>query len=98
MDPAGESVGNDFISAINAGDAAGAKALLCPDARSNDILIDGAIDGKAKLKLVVDDSISGYGSVLADLSGTLDGAKVKDSGLVVSNATGDWCVTAFYAF
>jgi hypothetical protein len=90
-----------FLDSVNTGDAAQAKAQLCPDAISNPADVDELVGYQPELEIdpTMDGVSAGDRSVQLYLSGTAKGQELDgySTNLWVTSYDGPWCVHAFRA-
>jgi hypothetical protein len=96
-DGEGQAFVQEFLDTVNGGDAAGAKAKLCPDSTSQSD-IDEAISGSASLQMDTS-AIEDTGDYVGvDLTGTLNGSPTSAARTSAFLEAGGWCIFTFYAF
>jgi hypothetical protein len=99
--PAALTAMQGFLDAINAGDAAAAKATLCKDAISTPADVDELVgyDPDLAIDPAMDGISSGAQSVQLYLRGTAKGQELEgySTNLWVTSYDGAWCVHAFRA-
>ncbi|WP_447007210.1 hypothetical protein ACRAKI_12370 [Saccharothrix isguenensis] len=99
VDPAALAAARTFVDNLNAGDAAKAKAQLCPDGIKKPQHVDELVghDPDLVVNSAKDGITAGPNSFQLYLKGTAKGQKIDGhSGSVwVTNYDGPWCVHAF---
>jgi hypothetical protein len=92
---AGPHAVEEFLTRINAADASGARALLCPDSDAQPD-IDDAIAGRPQVEPDPATQTVDARFLALDLKGTVHGAPV--TGRVSAFQEGDgWCIYTFFA-
>lgn len=91
----GREVVHEFLAGINAGDAAGTKASLCPDSASQ-ADIARAIAGGARVRPDPATETRQREFLAVDLAGTVNGAAVTGR-VSAFREQSEWCIYTFFA-
>lgn len=95
-DSDGEEFVQSFLDKLNAGDASGANALLCPDSTSQSDVTEVAGQSPS-LEMDSSGTQADSSYVGADLTGTLDGEEASGRTSAFLEDPG-WCIYTFYAY